>query len=127
MPDTPTDQPLHHKRGSGYPHRDAWNRADNQFRRQVARLARNRDPETAAKAGQIVARAVELLEELTAQARRAEEASALERERTERARQRLARQVRCAQREGRQLSPQMLELVNGGAGPEWGGTPDDAA
>ncbi|MFD3503727.1 hypothetical protein [Streptomyces sp. NPDC058678] len=127
MSDTPTDQPEHSKRGDGFPGRDDWNQVHDRFRRQVSRLARDPDPETAAEAGRIVHRATQMLASLTTRAAEAQEKADQERAQLERDKARLARQLRRAGSSGRPLSPGLLQLLEGGARPERAGTPDDVA
>lgn len=77
MPD-PTDPPARSgsRGGRHYPNRPALDAANASFRRTVARLHCDRDPETSAKAAALVLEAVAALDAVTAKANKALEESA---------------------------------------------------
>lgn len=111
MPDTPTDQPEPRRRGDGFPGRLGWNQAHDRFRRAVARLGRDTDPEAVAEAGRIVARAVAVLNALTDRATQAQEKADQERARSARQHRALVRQVNRLGRAGRPLGPGLAAIV----------------
>jgi hypothetical protein len=111
MPDTPTDQPEHSKRGDGFPGRDDWNQVHDRFRAVLARLARDQDPEAAATAGRIVHRATQMLTALTAEAVSAQEKADQERARADRQHRATVRAVNRLGRAGRPLPPSLAALV----------------
>lgn len=118
MGDTPTDQPKPRKRGDGFPHRDTWNQQHDQFRRQLARLARDSDPVARAEADRIAFRAVQMLTALTTEATKAQQRADQERARLERQHRALVRQVNRLGRAGRPMGPNLAALVKPPQPPE---------
>lgn len=133
MTDTPSTSPRSGARGGRhYPSRPELDRANAAFRRTVARVFRDKDPLTAAKASGLVLEAAAALDALTAKANRALEESAGHRASMARmeakARRALNSSVRRAQARGEAPNPAVLRLLERGfARPENGPQGDDAA
>lgn len=116
-----------------YPGRPELDRANADFRRTVARLARDKHADTAVKAKALVLAAAEALDELTAKAEQAREGSPFFRGvKTSRLEARtmkaLRASVRRSEQRGETPSPAVLRMLeNGYSRPKNGPQGDDAA
>jgi hypothetical protein len=117
MPDTPTPASPPSRGGRHYPGRGDLDRANADLRRQLAKVFRDRDPHTSAKAAALVAEAVAAIDAVTAKARTAQEESAVHQAQMRKLEENYARLQRKAARRGFPTRPPAH------AGP----TGDDAA
>ncbi|MFG3189255.1 hypothetical protein [Streptomyces omiyaensis] len=110
MPDptTPTDPPARSGSHGGrhYPNRPDLDRANASFRRTVARVFRDRDPETSAQAAALVLEAVAALDAVTQKANAALEQSAGHRAFMKRQEDALNRSLRALARRGVRVPPE---------------------
>ncbi|WP_405359796.1 hypothetical protein OG535_13280 [Kitasatospora sp. NBC_00085] len=104
MPDTPNPKPDQSSRGGRhYPGRSDLDRANADLRRQIAKVFRDRDPNTSVKAAGLVAEVVAAIDAVTAMARKAQQESAVHQAQMRRLEENLARLGRKAARSGRPL------------------------
>lgn len=130
MPDPKTFTP---RSVRDYPNRPELDRANAAFRRTMARLARDKHPETARQASRFVREAVAALDALTDQAERVREQSPFHRgpkmSRMEaRATAALRASVRRSEQRGEEPNPKVVKMLeNGFLRPKNGPHGDDAA
>lgn len=129
----PDPQPFTPRTVRDYPGRPELDRANRDFRRTVARLARDKDPATSGKASGIVLAAAAALDELTKQAEDARERSPFYRGRKmsrleARTKTSLRAIARRAEERGEQPDPRVLRMLeNGFTRPKNGPHGDGAA
>lgn len=134
MPDTPDTTPRSGSRGGRhYPGRPELDAANARFRRTVAKVFRDKDPQTSAKAEALALEAAAALDAVTAKANRALEDSAHHKaamvKLEAKATRALRTSVRRAEERGQAPNPAVVRLLERGVGrrPENGPHGDDAA
>ncbi|MBT2391641.1 hypothetical protein J7E87_19935 [Streptomyces sp. ISL-1] len=134
MPDTPDTPPRSGSRGGRhYPGRTELDAANARFRRTVAKVFRDKDPQTSAKAEALVREAAAALDAVTVKANKALEESAVHKAAMARLEAKATRalrgSVRRAQARGEAPNPTVVRLLERGLGrrPENGPQGDDAA
>lgn len=132
MTDTPTPARSSARGGRHYPSRPELDRANAQFRRTVARVFRDKDPATSAKASALVLEAAAALDAVTAKANLALEDSAHYKAQVAKmeakTRNALRATVRRAEARGQAPNPAALRMLERGfSRPENGPQGDDAA
>ena len=125
MPDTTSEPTPRSRGGRHYPGRPDLDRANAMFRRAVAKVFRDPDPATSAKAASLVAEAVAALDAVTAKALKAQEDSTHHRAYMARKEAEFGRLIRRAARQGHPLAD--LLAAQGQRRRAQCGPPDDTA
>ncbi|MFC8715802.1 hypothetical protein [Kitasatospora sp. NPDC057198] len=115
MPDTPTAPTnLPSRGGRHYPGRNDLDRANASLRREIAKVFRDHDPATSAKAADLVAEVVAAIDAVTAKARKAQENSAVHQAEMRKLEANVARLQRKATRQGRPMNLAPFDGPRGG-------------